>query len=222
MTLVSNSRTDKVMVFIDIRNMMKSVATIGPSLWLDYKLMTRTLVGGRELVAAYVFDTEKPYGMDDRSRRMHDSLSFQGFRVMTRDAYDPIKKEQKEVDVAMACEMLSHALHDHYDVAIVVSGDGDFVPAVQHVQAAGKRVEVAAFSKSLNQRLRRFADRCYDLEKYPFLAFSNYPNERSLAAEAEEKKDGDGEKTQTADAGAKDGASEEPADKDVAKEEAER
>lgn len=181
---------DKVMVFIDLRNMLKSVETMEPELFkLDFGLLTRILVGNRELVAAYIFDTKMPYGMDDASKRLHDSLSYQGFRVMTRESYNPLRKEQKEVDVAMACEMLAHALRDHYDVAIVASGDGDFVPAVQQVQAAGKMVEVAAFTNTLNGRLRRFADTFYELEGLPILRIDNYPNERSLevAAKSENK-----------------------------------
>jgi uncharacterized LabA/DUF88 family protein len=96
-----------------------------------------------------------------------------GFRVIARESYDPIKREQKEVDVAMACEMVVHALRNSYDIAIVVSGDQDFVPAIQHVQAAGKRVEVAAFGISIGKALMKAADRFHDLDKVPLLSMHN-------------------------------------------------
>ncbi|MGI6008608.1 MAG: NYN domain-containing protein [Methanomethylophilus sp.] len=185
MTLVNSRRSDKVMVFIDLMNMEKSVKPVeGDCFRLDYEMLVRELVADRELVGAYVFDTEQA-GQQDKFKPFHDKLSYQGFRVLARDSYDPARKEQKEVDVAMACEMVTHALLNHYDVAIVVSGDGDFVPAIQHVQAAGKMVEVAAFSNSVSGRIKRFADRYYELEKMPILSAFNYPNEKALEKKEE-------------------------------------
>ena len=73
----------------------------------------------------------------------------------------------------MACEMLEHALLNHYDVAIVVSGDRDFVPAIQRVQAAGKRVEVAAFENVYNDECKRAADVYYVLDKMPIMSMSS-------------------------------------------------
>jgi uncharacterized LabA/DUF88 family protein len=174
MSIVSNNKNNKVMMFIDIRNILKSVDVVESAyLKLDLYSLARQLTGQRELVAAYIFDTRKPYGMDDPSRKFHDKLRYLGFRIVARESYDANRKEQKEVDVAMACELVVHALRDHYDVAIVVSGDRDFIPAIQHVQAAGKRVEVAAFSNSVGDELVRTADRFYELGRMPLLSMSN-------------------------------------------------
>lgn len=181
MTLISDNKNNKVMVFIDLRNVLESVNVIENStpFKLDLYTMVIQLVGPRELVAAYVFDTRRPFGEDDKSARFHDRLRYLGFRVVARESYDPIRKEQKEVDVAMACEMVVHALRDHYDIAIVVSGDQDFVPAIQHVQAAGKRVEVAAFEVSAGKSIMKAADRFHDLDRVPLLLMLN-PVEEEL------------------------------------------
>jgi uncharacterized LabA/DUF88 family protein len=187
MTLVSENRSNKVMMFIDLRNVLESVRVIEYSapFKLDLYTLAVQLVGSRELVAAYIFDTRKPFGEDDASARFHDKLRHLGFRVIAREAFDPIRKEQKEVDVAMACEMVVHALRDHYDVAVVVSGDRDFVPAIQHVQAAGKRVELAAFEKSVSKAIMVVADKFYDLDKMPLLSMVN-PAEVEIDDEEEE------------------------------------
>lgn len=179
MTLVSDNRYNKVMLFIDLRNVLESVNVIEKSapFMLDLYTLAVQLVGSRELVAAYAFDTRKPFGEDDNSARFHDRLRYLGFRVVARESFDPVRKEQKEVDVAMACEMVVHALRDSYDIAIVVSGDQDFVPAIQHVQAAGKRVEVAAFGISVGKALMKAADRFHDLDKVPLLSMFNPPEE---------------------------------------------
>ena len=180
MTLISDNQNNKVIVFIDLRNVLRSVdfmKDIGMN--LDLYALVMQLNGQRELVAAYVFDTRLPFGVDDNSRRFHDRLRYLGFRIVARESYDAEKHQQKEVDVAMACEMVVHALRNNYDVAVVVSGDRDFIPAIQHVQAAGKRVEVAAFSNSFSEELRRAADRFIELDKMPLLTMKN-PSEEVI------------------------------------------
>src|SRR3989344_3402301 len=47
----------------------------------------------------------------------------------------------KEDDINMAVDMVEGACQDDFDVAILVSGDGDFVPAVKAVQRHEKNVE---------------------------------------------------------------------------------
>lgn len=184
MTLISENKDNKIMMFIDLRNVENSVKTVeGQVFMLDYKALAMTLAGTRELVAAYVFDSMKIVESEDKRKRFHDKLRHIGFRVMARDAYDSVRNEQKEVDVAMACEMVVHALRDHYDVAVVVSGDRDFIPAIQHVQAAGKRVEVAAFEKSVAKEVIRSADKFYELEKLPLLSMSNPADKEEMPEE---------------------------------------
>lgn len=176
------------MVFIDLRNVLKGVELLQASAFkLDFFALTRQLVGPRDLVAAYAFDSKMPFGVDDASRRFHDKLRYDGFRVMAREAYDPDEKRQKEVDVAMACEMVVHALRGHYDVAIVVSGDRDFVPAIQHVQSAGKVVEVAAFAKSVSSEIIRSADTFHKLETMPLLMMESPGEEMSVDNEEEDE-----------------------------------
>ena len=58
---------------------------------------------------------------------------------------------------------------DNFDVAVVVSGDRDFVPSIEMVRGLGKQVEVAAFSGALSARLRRSADRSVLLEELPII-----------------------------------------------------
>lgn len=186
MALISDNKDNRVMMFIDLRNLLKSVEMMEASSFrLDLEILAKYLLGPRELMAAYVFDSKKQIGAEDNNRRLHDKLRYTGFRVVARDAYDPERNEQKEVDVAMACEMVVHALRDHYDVAVVVSGDRDFVPAIQHVQAAGKRVEVAAFRRSVGEEVKRSADKFYDLDKMPLLTMCN-PAEQTFQDDAKE------------------------------------
>ena len=124
---------DRVMVFIDLRNMTKSVKMDSQFSRLDFEFLVNYLLMGRKLLAAYIFDSKGVLEADDRSRAFHDLLRYKGFRVIARDSFDVERDEQKEVDVAMACQIVVHALRDNYDTAIVVSGDRDFIPAIQFV-----------------------------------------------------------------------------------------
>jgi uncharacterized LabA/DUF88 family protein len=56
--------------------------------------------------------------------------------------------------------MLSHAFNNHYDVAVLIAGDGDFVPLVEEVKHLGKRVLLIFFSEAdgLNPALKLAAD----------------------------------------------------------------
>jgi uncharacterized LabA/DUF88 family protein len=49
------------------------------------------------------------------------------------------------------------AWENAYDVAILVSGDADYVGAVSKVMSKGRNVEVAAFLHSLSRELRNAA-----------------------------------------------------------------
>ena len=51
--------------------------------------------------------------------------------------------QEKAVDVKLAVDLLEFV--DIYDTAIIVSGDGDYVPAVQAVKNRGKQVVNVSF-----------------------------------------------------------------------------
>ena len=55
---------------------------------------------------------------------------------------------EKMVDVWLATDMVFYAAKDTYDVAILVSADGDLVPGVKRVCELGKKVELIFFPQS--------------------------------------------------------------------------
>ena len=61
---------------------------------------------------------------------------------------------EKGIDVLIALSMLAGAINDEYDVAILMSGDSDLVPAIEQVLALGKRCEVASWSSADRKRGR--------------------------------------------------------------------
>lgn len=52
-----------------------------------------------------------------------------------------IEYKEKGVDVQLASNLIT--FHNRYDVAVLMSADGDYVPAVKAAQGLGKRIENA-------------------------------------------------------------------------------
>ncbi len=167
MNIVTKDNNDRVMFFIDMRNVVKGSRDATGSGLVDYANMVDLLAGGRRITAAYIFDGRQ------ESKKMYDALSYQGFRVVTRDAWQPDENIQKEVDMAMGTEMVSQAMTGSFDVAVVVSGDRDFLPAVEKVQSCGKRVEVAAFENSLSRYMLRGCDGYTYLDTLPIVTLDS-------------------------------------------------
>lgn len=70
----------------------------------------------------------------------------------------------KEVDLCLVSDMLQLAAADAYDIAIVVTGDADYVPALQGLRTMGKQVYVASWGGSgMSKRLRASAFSHIDL-----------------------------------------------------------
>ena len=190
MSLVKIDKGARVMVFIDLRNIIKGAAKeISGPFTVDFVSMTEQLVDGRNLKAAYVFDGRG----DDTSGEeacvnFHRRLEFEGFRVITRPSRDSDTREQKEVDVSMACTMLRHAIRDDFDTAIVVSGDRDFVPAIKMVQEEGKTVEVASFSKCRSGAIERASDIYHNLSSMPIMKVAQIQkSEGAISVDAKEE-----------------------------------
>ena len=170
MSMVTADKDDRVMIFVDARNVIGGATEEIPGPYpIDFEEMVTILLGSRRLKGAYVFDGKGTSRNDETTKKFHNYLRRIGFRVIERDSCDTGEREQKEVDVAMACEMVLHAVNDNYDTAIIVSGDRDFVPAVEHIQRLGKTVEVASFESCKSSFLKKAADKYTNLSRLPII-----------------------------------------------------
>ena len=73
----------------------------------------------------------------------------------------------KEDDINMAVDMVENACDNNFDMAILVSGDGDFISLVEYLKNQGKRVEVLSFGKTTSLKLKEAADEFIDLDLEP-------------------------------------------------------
>ena len=83
--------------------------------------------------------------------RAHNAVEFRYAGSIRYDLFNGQFGQEKAVDVKLAVDLLE--LADIYDTAIIVSGDGDYVPVVQAVKNRGKRVVNVSFGTRGNKLL---------------------------------------------------------------------
>lgn len=107
-------------------------------------------------------------GDDVRVNSVELALRALGFQP---EVFKKDKQEEKAkgVDVALTKDLLSHAFRDNYDTAVLIAGDGDYVPLVEEVKRLGKVVCVTFFmgqNLGLNEKLHLASDILFDMKKY--------------------------------------------------------
>lgn len=77
-------------------------------------------------------------------------------------------RSTKRVDITLATDMLIHAHRGHYDTAILVAGDEDYVPLVRAVKNEGCRVVLWFFEDDLglSKKLAMEADYLFDISYF--------------------------------------------------------
>ncbi len=148
----------RVAVFIDGNNLFHAARFHNVD--IDYNKLLRVLLGDGRLLRAFFYT-----GVDAGAERQQGFLLWMrrnGFRVIQKELktfYDGTRKANLDVEIAV--DMLS--LAGRYDTAVLVSGDEDFVYAVNAVAYKGCRVEVAGFRSNTAPRLIDVADFFIDL-----------------------------------------------------------
>ncbi|MCD6493010.1 MAG: NYN domain-containing protein [Archaeoglobaceae archaeon] len=159
----STDPNDRVMIFIDGSNLFHACKNFRNGFKVDYEKLRNVLAAGRKLIRAYYYGSFNSFKKEvaDRQKKFFQALQEMGFEVVDK----PLRKRnesyviEKGVDIVLAVDMLSLAFRDAYDIGILVSGDADFVRAIEVVKYLGKRIEVAMFRNNLSSELRRKADK---------------------------------------------------------------
>lgn len=101
----------------------------------------------RVVYAAWFQGLQTVAQADDRQLRHDRIMAHDLLHAGVRIHHLPVSTEGKEkgVDVALAVDALSLGLTRSIDVAVLVTGDGDYVPLVRELMKAGVRVLVAYF-----------------------------------------------------------------------------
>jgi uncharacterized LabA/DUF88 family protein len=147
-----------VAVFVDVANIFYAAKAAGAD--IDYVTLLKAAVAGRDFVRAYAYTGLDPE--NENQRNFHSFLARHGYKVVSKDIrkYGD-GKVKANLDIELVVDMMKTARN--LDVAIVVSGDGDFAPAIRAVQEMGVRVEVISFRGNTSSDLIEVADVFYDI-----------------------------------------------------------
>jgi uncharacterized LabA/DUF88 family protein len=165
----------KVCIFFDGQNFYRSLQRYDESLRVDYDRLAAWItqaVGGLNAMfgGAYYYVGVSPdapqvvegflKGLElrpgyfvKRDRRVRRSVRCPACGA------DNEYTTEKRVDTRLVADLIHYAANGAYDAAVLVSGDDDFVPAVEAVNALGKQVWVATWSAddlSTDLRVRCF------------------------------------------------------------------
>ncbi|ONI87292.1 NYN domain-containing protein [Saccharothrix sp. ALI-22-I] len=144
--------------------------------WLDLEALATSLLREGQTLASVNYFTARVRGDVDGGQRQSDYLDALGTassRVTILDGrfQEKVRRcrgcgdswtvfEEKETDVNIAIAMLSDAVQDRFDTALVVSADSDLCPAVRATKSLfpAKRIIAAFPPRRHSAELKRVVD----------------------------------------------------------------
>src|SRR3989344_4528286 len=159
--MVMVNKEQRVGVFVDVQNMYYSARALYNAK-VNFKEILKDAVNNRKLVRAIAYAVRAG---EKEEENFHKALDGIGFEVKLKDLqvfYGGNKKADWDVGIAIDAIELAPKL----DVVILISGDGDYIPLVEHLKRAlGCKVEVLAFGRSCSGKLKESTDEFVDLDQ---------------------------------------------------------
>lgn len=159
---------EKVSLFVDGGSMFYAQRDNG---WhIDYRSVYHYFFDNREKVGAWYF-TAKPQPANtvaiERYLKFRHALTQIGFSVKDKDVRVQFDKETGQprikgnLDIELVFRMLSTI--NSYDTAVLMGGDSDYIPLVEHLINNGKRVIIVGRRQSTAIDLINAANQFLDL-----------------------------------------------------------
>lgn len=159
---------ERIAIFIDGSNLyhiLKKIYGYDKQLKFDFQRFCNYISKEGELVGIYYYNSPL-----DRKKNLEKYRNQQRFfeqlkkiprlnlilcRMQKLEIDRKIIYLVKEDDIHLAVDMVKFAYKDVYDSAILVSSDGDFVPAVKAVIEIGKNVKNIGFETKFSYHLKQ-------------------------------------------------------------------
>jgi uncharacterized LabA/DUF88 family protein len=174
----SSGRSERVAVFVDGSNLYHSIKSYFRGGMLDYERLLDAALEGRDLLRATFYIVEKQESDETPGARSFVyNLNRFGYKVRSKPliVHETLSPDgEKSVshkgdwDIGLIVDMVR--LAPHADSYVLVSGDGDYVEAIEYLQSeCGLRVEVISATQCTSQALLDICDRHTDLGDIPGL-----------------------------------------------------
>ena len=154
-----SAQNQRVGVFVDAQNIYHSAKNLYHAR-ANFKKILEASVGERQLIRAFAYVIKTESGEE---KAFFEALEKSGYEIKEKDLQIfPGGMKKADWDVGMAIDAI--ILADKIDVAVLVTGDGDFVPLVEYLKVnKGLKVEVFSFERSTSARLKESVDVFMDL-----------------------------------------------------------
>jgi len=172
---------DKCAIFIDGGYFSKILKKKFNSPKIDYLKFSNNISKGYDRIRTYYYNCMPYKGSpptDDEKERF-DSMNIFieelkklpnfGIRLgklkKRSDKYGNVHFVQKRVDILLAVDLIRLGLKGRIDCAILVTGDNDFVPAIELLQDEGIVVHLYCTYDRLSQELYNTCDERFEITK---------------------------------------------------------
>lgn len=153
-------KEQRVGIFIDTQNLYHTAKNIYKRK-VNFGAIVKDALAGRELVRAIAYVITSEAGDE---KNFFEALQKLGIETKTKDLQIFSGGSKKaDWDVGMAIDVIKMA--QRLDAVVLVTGDGDFAPLIEHLQSQMVQVEVASFGRSTSHIIKDIADDFIDLSE---------------------------------------------------------
>ena len=139
----------RAMVFIDFDNINIPARQNGIK-YMNFNGLRNKLCEGHRAVGCTVY--------------LHSKMASLVHQIQKSGLEVQIISPNKSVDGRLIFDLLTNAHDNRFDIAIIASGDRDFVPVLQRIKSYNKEVFVASFRSNLAHALTSTADKVIYLD----------------------------------------------------------
>lgn len=161
--------------------------------WLNIQLLIQNLLKSNQQLIVTKYFTARVIGAPDKEKRQSTFIealeTLSDFEILygtyqlnprycRKCGFEDDVPEEKMTDVNIAVEMLSDAFEDKFDVALVISADGDLTPLIRYIRQKfpNKLIVVAFPPKRYSDKLSSVAHAHFHIGRAMF-ARSVFPHE---------------------------------------------
>ena len=163
-------------MFIDGANLYKGITNQGGKAWdathIDLQALCSQLIdtSSHRIIRIYYYDAVFKQEWDlaryqSQQQYFHRLQSQNNVELRTGrlEGY-PSNLREKGVDVLLSVDLIRFGLSNSYDCALLITADGDYVPAIQLVKDMGKIVCNSYFQNRASFHIRKICDQFIPLE----------------------------------------------------------
>ena len=157
----------RISVYIDGANFVYGLKSINPKYsdyHFDFEEFINKIIGKDELIDIIYYNSSLKQDINPRRFREQQKLlarlrKISKCKVVLCKRQKRFNKDNEEYyiikgdDIHLALDMLNDSWGSKYDKAVLISGDGDFIPLLKYVKAKNKEVEIISFEEIASRGL---------------------------------------------------------------------